>query len=437
VLGPSLYSCLSSSDGQKARVDYQDPDTGQTPIMLAIENGRFDLIRELISHGADVSVTNAEQESPSVLAVKSESVATLTELQQANPALDDGSLHESVRRLDTGMVTLLLKNNHNPNHPSHIHGGRSALGELCLRVRATRVNQCKIEGIIKLLVLNKDNRHNKANIEIQESGKPLICVALDNQDPQPIVQALLKSYLWEHINKPFNMYEHDGFCYSPTRYVSKGLFLGPRKEKNALCSLLKQNQAKDIFYALEGPQPDDAIGMPADILKADKSRREREKRLQEEDEEHRRDIQRKREEEAIAQTMLQQRHALQLKQEKEKSRLEEEKALKSQRMRKLERTEELEHQRQLANQQTKADQARYRAELEHTNQIAYQQQKMIESKDAAESRRRRENDSYQQRRHERIMEQLQMQSAVAMGPPIYGGHNEIGGPGSQRLIEYE
>jgi hypothetical protein len=91
-----------------------------------------------------------------------------------------------------------------------------------------------------------------------------------------------------------------------------------------LVELLKQNQAKHIFYALEGPQLDDAIGMPANILKGDKRRREREKRLQEEDEEHRRGIQRKREEEAIAQTILQQRHALQLEQENEKLRLEDE-----------------------------------------------------------------------------------------------------------------
>lgn len=432
MLGPGVYSCLSSSDWQEAQVEYQDPETGQTPLMLAVEHSRFGLIRELVSHGADVSVNNAEQETPSVIAAKSESVAILTELQQANPALNDGSLHESVRRLNVDMVTLLLNNKHNPNHPSQIHGGRSALGELCLNVQAKPADQHKIERIINLLLLNKDNQHNKADIEIKESGKPLICVALDNQNPQPIIQALLKSYLCKHINEPFNIYERGGFCYSPTMYVSKGLFLGPRKERDALLSLLKQNRAEDCFYTLEGPQPDGAIGMPAEILKAEKRRRAREEHLREEDEEHRRNIQRRRDEEVNAQTILQQRHALYLEQEKEKSLLEEKNVLKRQRIREHERDAELEHQRQLINQQTGANQARYQAGLENAKAIAYIEQRAIEARDAAESRRRREYDAYEERHHERAMKLLQMQSAVPMGPQMLQGYNRIDG---QRVID--
>lgn len=59
-------------------------------------------------------------------------VQIMTSLLAAEPARDDGSLHNAARDLNYAAVKILVQSGHDADFPSPLHEGRSALGEICL-----------------------------------------------------------------------------------------------------------------------------------------------------------------------------------------------------------------------------------------------------------------------------------------------------------------
>lgn len=273
---------------------------------MAIRTERLALVDALVDAGADPSATNEKGISPLLLAGEMGSLAVTKRLIQAGANPNDGSLHQAARTMQTKVVKALLQHGANPNYRSGLHGGRTVLAEICLVAKVTTsIYQAAVEFLTEL-------QRKGAAIEERSERRPLICMALDNQDPVMVVQAFMAACLPNNrVDEDFNLYEENGMVYSPTYYVSKGLSRGPRALSQEVVQLPRRYGAnRDVYYSLTGPQPRDAKGMPASIAEKERLRIESEKRIAEEEAEHRRRMQRADGEEARRLKIEQQRHAL-------------------------------------------------------------------------------------------------------------------------------
>ena len=424
---------------------------------MAVRARRPALIRVLLKHGSDASATDHTGFSPLMTASRMSEALAVSCLLESGVATNDGSLHEAARSMNLEVVKLLLKHQHDPARPSAAHQGRTALGELCFGTQAAASDVWKLKQIIGVLIEAGADATKHVNC------KPLICLALDNDNPPPIVQALFDTFLWGRIDEDFNLFTDEKHCFSPTMYVDHGLFLGPQERKSELLALLRQYNAKrDVFYALSGPQPAGAKGMPLHLqeehnkrmAKAD-SDREREENLQ-------RSIREKKEQEKADQEIMNMRHREQLARDRGRHWQEQDLARRAHERkqsirqqehdRDLQRTRQrydvenaqirkrADHERQAALEQERIAEHRMNAELEYrselgriessnlterlrieqenTTQTLYKQQKAIEARVNTEKGLRNHQDGLHERQHERAMKQLAMQSAVATGPPM-------------------
>ena len=231
-------------------------------LIVALLTGRSALIDALLRNGADASATNEKGFSPVLVASQLGNVVAARRLIEAGARINDGSLHQAARSLHLQVVKLLLQDGANPNYRSSVHDGRTPLSELYLNGMATGSASQIVEDIITEL------RRKGANTEQLIDRKPLICLALDNSDPVPMVKAVMSAYLSEYIDENFNLYEDDksGMVYSPTFYVMKGPYLGPPAKAQELVQLLKNYGCnRSVYYSLQGPQPAEAKGIPHHI----------------------------------------------------------------------------------------------------------------------------------------------------------------------------
>ncbi|KAJ2998040.1 hypothetical protein NUW58_g450 [Xylaria curta] len=256
-----------------------------TPLMLAIRARRQDAAKLLLLAGAEVDVTDACGNSPLSMASAiggDLAVAMMSNLLAAGASKNDGSLHNAARELNIQAMRVLVEYDHNPDFPSPLHGGRSALAELCLHATgSTQMAASKeksIEKAIEFLL------QSGTDITIQSEGKSVLLLALEGADPLTTTKVLLRVALWKEINKPFNQYNDGRYTYSPTMYVQR--VLPDSDNKTELLGLLRSNRCTDVYYANSGPQPNDTVGMPSHIQLEDNERKARLERLQKDDEAH-------------------------------------------------------------------------------------------------------------------------------------------------------
>lgn len=150
-------------------------------------------------------------------------------------------------------MQVLVEYGHDPDFPSPLHGGRSALAELCLHasdsIQTTISREKAMERAIELLL------QSGTDITIQSEGKSVLLLALESADPLITTRVLLRAALWKDINKPFNQYNDGKYTYSPTIYAQRVL---PNSDKTPeLVRLLRSNRCTDVYYANSGPQPED------------------------------------------------------------------------------------------------------------------------------------------------------------------------------------
>ena len=262
--------------------------------MLAVQNRRPDVVKALLLDGADVDVTDFLGRSPLSMATDiggDLAIEMMSSLLAAEPSRDDGSLHNAARDLNLAAVKVLIQAGHDPDFPSPYHSGRSALGEVCLKGsdmgELTAEREKAMQKVITHLV------DQGSDLSIKSQGKSLLHLCFDARDPVATSRIFLKAGMWKYINKPVNQYTADDLTYSPTMYVKK--ILPESNIKEPLLEILYANRATDVFYANEGPQPDDAVGLPEDIKVQERARKARMERMAEESSDFAASLARKRE----------------------------------------------------------------------------------------------------------------------------------------------
>jgi len=262
--------------------------------MQAIRTRRQDVVKLLLLAGAEVDVTDALGNSP--LSIASSiggdlAIGMMSNLLAAGASKNDGSLHNSARELNIRAMQVLIEYGHDPDFPSTLHGGRSALAELCLHatdsVQVTISTEKAMEKAIEFLL------KSGSDITIQSEGKSALLLALESAEPVATTRVLLRAGLWKEINKPFNQYSDGKFTYSPTIYVKK--VLQESDHKTDILNLLRANRGTDVYYANSGPQPEDTIGMPSHLQREEEERRARLDRIRKDSEDHALVIQRNKE----------------------------------------------------------------------------------------------------------------------------------------------
>ncbi|KAI0542955.1 hypothetical protein GGR58DRAFT_450141 [Xylaria digitata] len=277
-----------------SKVNFETTTSHVTPLMLAIRARRQDVARLLLLAGAEVDVTDAFGNSPLSTATGiggDLAAAMMSNLLAAGASKNDGSLHNAARELNIQAMQVLVEYRHDPDFPSPLHDGRTALAELCLHAtdsgQMTATKEKSMERSIEFLL------QSGTDITIQSEGKSILLLALESADPLATTRVLLRAALWKDINKPFNQYSDGKYTFSPTMYLQRVL---PDSDKKAdLLKLLRSNRCTDVYYANSGPQPDDSVGMPSHIQREEEVRKARLDRLREDNEGHVLAIQRNKE----------------------------------------------------------------------------------------------------------------------------------------------
>ncbi len=229
--------------------------------MLAIKNQRSDVLQKLVSKGAKIAIQDDSGMTPLALASQGGNSAIMEYLLQYGADVDDGSLHDAVGQLRCDAIRVLIKHGHDPDYPSERHGGRSALSELCFKAVDNDPSFEDLEEVIRCLIANgADIKQRGLN------GKTLFHYALDSSDPIKILRALLK-VLWKVVNEDCYLYTDGQYTYSLTKYVEKGLSIGPAVQNQEVIALLKTKLAQDRIWAnsMDAAQPEDYCGAPQHI----------------------------------------------------------------------------------------------------------------------------------------------------------------------------
>ncbi|PGH37058.1 hypothetical protein GX50_00041 [[Emmonsia] crescens] len=416
-ISPYVIDCLLSNG---ANPNFQSTGSHQTPLLIATMERTPDMVLTLIEHGADVSVCDMYGRTPLLYASKRGQVTTMRHLLNANAGVDDGSIHEAARELDSEGVKLLIDYGHDPNFPSMAHDGRSALAELCLKAPADSATSFgKLRQTIDILVAGK------AELTSDKGHKPLLMHALDNATGcTNVTKALLASGLWRCINDEKNLYSQDGLVFSSTMYLTKGLQKSSKDYVPALLHILKANGCKDVFYKQDGPQPPDMVGAPQDILEEERRRKARERRLQEQDEEHQLALKREIEAAEQRRLVLKNTHSLRIQQDREVAenrdtattnaatlqlRLDATAAAQRQRIADQQRTAELQQQNKLYQAQLETSKEQRRIHLEFEKSTAAIQKGVFDARVQSESRRLKELEAANARQYKQDTELLSLQ----------------------------
>ncbi|PHH74529.1 hypothetical protein CDD80_3012 [Ophiocordyceps camponoti-rufipedis] len=257
-----------------AKVNAESSTSRTTPLMLATQTRRPDVVKSLVDHGADGDAIDRQGRTSLCLAANASgdvAVQLMTMLLAAEPCKDDGSLHNAARNLNLPAVTLLVEAGHDPDFPSPLHGGRSALGEVCLYGSdAGEMTALRERAMLKVMGLLMSGN---SDLTIKSNGMSFLQLCFEATDAVTTTRALLKSGMWKHVNKAFNRITLGGYTYSPTMYISK--VLGRSSVNDQLLEVLRASRATDMFYASEGPQPDGAVGLPEEVEAEDRARRAR------------------------------------------------------------------------------------------------------------------------------------------------------------------
>ncbi|UNI16794.1 hypothetical protein JDV02_003197 [Purpureocillium takamizusanense] len=289
-----------------AKVNVESSLSQTTPLMLAVQTKRPDLVKSLLLEGADADAIDYLGRTSLSMATHiggDIAVQMMSSLLAAEPARDDGSLHNAARDLNLAAVKVLVQSGHDPDYPSQLHGGRSALGEVCLHGSdAAEMTADRERAMQKVMTFLIDSN---SDLAVRTNGKSLLYLCFDAADAVVTTRALLKSGMWKNINKPFNQYVDGNYTYSPTMYITKVLAQSDVGEQ--LLSVLRASRANDVFFANEGAQPEGAVGLPEDMAVQERARKARATRIAEETEEFSIAMARKREIASVEQQILAQK----------------------------------------------------------------------------------------------------------------------------------
>lgn len=213
-------------------VNFAARSSGVTALMLAASNDTTDLIDTLILHDAELDTKS--KAGKTALSYASENGSTNAVRQLCHRArLNDGSIQDAARELHPGIVEALLQAGHDPNFPSDIHEGRSALLEMLLYAQILTPDKClRLDRTLSIL------RKAGADSKIEFEGKTALFCALANSHSFDIVSSLLDTDEWKALDADHNIYKDAfGRCYSATMYIEHGLWQGPSRDQQRLLGL--------------------------------------------------------------------------------------------------------------------------------------------------------------------------------------------------------
>ena len=237
-----------------------------TALMLAASEGRRELVSTLLERGADADARDEWNKSALFYASGSASGESMVKALAPRTLKNDGSLHEAARELNIEAVRTLIDHGHDPNYPSRLHGGRNALGELCLNATVTTsIERTKLRQLLYLLLSNGAKPKFRARNE-----RSAVILALDNAySALPVTDALLETEVWQELNDEAHVYcdAASGLYYSPYSYVD--LIAAPARAsvKPALLELLRDKACLPVYYSQSPLQPVGAVGIPTRIAK--------------------------------------------------------------------------------------------------------------------------------------------------------------------------
>lgn len=247
---------------------------------------------------------------------------------------------------------------------------------------------------------------NNGDFRRKSKGKSVLHFALDHPNAILVSQALLDVFMSEYVNDDFNVFEDGPYRYSPLAYVSRGLNKAPPTQRTGLIDLLLEFECRDRFWAAEGEQPVDMVGAPEEIMRALKTQKQRQVRIQEEHEDHERRLMHRRAEQAEELSSLRARHNLTLDHTREvaseTARLEHETASRQATIASQRYDAELAYMQRvtdLANR--RKDDSNYR-EIEHRRQLALMENSQRDESYGIEKQRREEEAAFVQHR-ERLL----------------------------------
>jgi ankyrin repeat protein len=274
-----------------APMTFASPISETTALHLAAREGRHNIVTALLERGSDVDACDVWNKSALFYASGSVTGEAVVKVLAKRALWNDGSLHEAMRELNVEAARVLVERGHDPNFPSRFHGGRNALGELCLNASVTTPQQrSKLRQILRLLLSNGANPKFRARNE-----KSAVILALDNAySALPITEALLETEVWQDLNDPSHIYRDPstGLHYSPYSYIELLPYLSRTSIKAALLDLLRDKACLPVYYSESPLQPVGASGIPAPIAKLVDKQKEHELAIRHEKEkfEHTRTI---------------------------------------------------------------------------------------------------------------------------------------------------
>lgn len=234
----------------------------KTAIIKATKARRHTVLQRLIDLKVDVRIRNNKRKTAMFYASRNGDLKAIEMLIKAGAPQNDGSLHEAAREAHPDVVSLLLDNGYDPDYPSDLHFGRSALAEACLKAKPSGQNwESRVQQVMQLLL--------QAGTDLTEKydGKTLLHLALDNDCALDVTSILLEfSQFWKRINEDLFLYQDSRhICYSPTKYVEEFYIGAEHGMRDTLVQLLKNKRCKDRLFSSRGEQIQGAIGLPADL----------------------------------------------------------------------------------------------------------------------------------------------------------------------------
>ncbi|KAF2673468.1 hypothetical protein BT63DRAFT_157442 [Microthyrium microscopicum] len=245
-------------EGEKAHPSFSTTQSGITAVSLAAQFSRHDVIDRLLELKVDTSAKDSLEKSPLYYAAANNDVMAvhlLSDRAQAN----DGSLHEAARHSEWKLLAMLMER-HDPDFPSDLHGGRTALGELCFR--STVVNGAQESQAYKAmeLLLNRP-----VDLGLRNEGRTILHLALENIQPVVVLKTLLRfPQIYEDIrgdSDKFTFEDSRGITMSPDRYVSE-CCKHDENVKHKLKEMLSKKSCKEKWFKLKGQQLPDCVGLP-------------------------------------------------------------------------------------------------------------------------------------------------------------------------------
>jgi hypothetical protein len=236
-------------------------NSGASAISLAVQSQRHEIVERLIEFGVEVSIPDACGKSPLFYATANEDLYSVKLLVGAGAHPNDGSLHEAARLCHNETVMLLLSSGHEEDYTSHLHQGRTALGELCFQASLdSGKSEAKAFTTIKLFM------GPRIDLTIEREGKKMtiLHLALMNNRPVEITRVLLRfSEICKDLktdSETFLYEDANGISISPNHFVTEHCRCNER-HKRELQELLKY-KCKSKRFKKRGKQIHDPEGLP-------------------------------------------------------------------------------------------------------------------------------------------------------------------------------